>query len=116
MQTSNANIYALGDCAEFEGQVKAYLQPTLISASALAKTLLGEVTSVKLPNMMVKVPPPNYPIQIGGKTDAASVARWNIDVQSQGIVAKGYDSADNMVGFVVTRDCTQQAFSLLRQL
>ncbi|MDO6619509.1 hypothetical protein [Shewanella sp. 6_MG-2023] len=57
MQTSNANIYALGDCAEFEGQVKAYLQPTLISASALAKTLLGEVTSVKLPNMMVKVPP-----------------------------------------------------------
>ncbi|MEZ9367230.1 hypothetical protein AB4140_00155 [Shewanella sp. 10N.286.51.B2] len=55
-------------------------------------------------------------MQIGGKTDAASVSRWNIDVQSQGIVAKGYDSADNMVGFVVTRDCTQQAFSLLRQL
>ncbi|WP_144209311.1 NADH:flavorubredoxin reductase NorW [Shewanella donghaensis] len=116
MQTSDANIYALGDCAEFEGQVKAYLQPTLISASALAKTLLGEVTSVKLPNMMVKVKTPNYPIQIGGKTDSSSVSRWNLDIQSQGIVAKGYDIDDNMVGFVVTQDCTQQAFSLLRQL
>ncbi|MDO6775964.1 NADH:flavorubredoxin reductase NorW [Shewanella sp. 3_MG-2023] len=116
MQTSNANIYALGDCAEFEGQVKAYLQPTLISAAALGKTLLGEATKVTLLNMMVKVKTPNYPIQIGGKTDSSSVSRWNLDVQSQGIVAKGYDSADNMVGFVVTRDCTQQAFSLLRQL
>ncbi len=116
MQTSHADIYALGDCAEFDGQVKAYLQPTLISATALAKTLLGDITAVKLPNMMVKVKTPNYPIQIGGNTDSASVSRWNLDIQPQGIVAKGYDINDSLVGFVVTQACTPQAFSLLREL
>ncbi|GAM58110.1 nitric oxide reductase FlRd-NAD(+) reductase [Vibrio ishigakensis] len=80
MQTSAPDVYALGDCAEFEGMVRAYLQPTVISAVSLAKTLLGTPTPVKLPHAMVKVKTPSYPIQIGGRTDVDSVSRWNFDI------------------------------------
>ncbi|CAM4289844.1 NADH:flavorubredoxin reductase NorW [Vibrio neonatus] len=116
MQTSCEGIYALGDCAEQNGQVRAYLQPTVISASSLAKTLLGERTSVVLPNMMVKVKTPSYPIQIGGTTLESAVNRWNLDVQADGIVAKAFNEEDVMIGFVATKEKTKQAFPLLREL
>ncbi|MEZ9936544.1 NADH:flavorubredoxin reductase NorW [Vibrio breoganii] len=116
MQTSEKNIYALGDCAEFGGQVRAYLQPTVVSASALAKTLLGEPTSVVLPNMMIKVKTPRYPIQIAGVTSDNHVSRWNLDIQADGIVAKAYNDQEAMIGFVATQDKTKQAFPLLREL
>lgn len=116
MQASEKNIYALGDCAEFDGQVRAYLQPTVVSASALAKTLLGERTSVVLPKMMVKVKTPKYPIQIAGTTSDHQVSRWNLDIQADGIVAKAYNEQEAMIGFVATQDKTKQAFPLLREL
>ncbi|GAD79383.1 NADH:flavorubredoxin reductase NorW [Vibrio ezurae] len=116
MQTSCEGIYALGDCAEQNGQVRAYLQPTVISASSLAKTLLGERTSVVLPNMMVKVKTPSYPIQIGGTTLESAVSRWNLDVHAEGIVAKAFNEEDVMIGFVATKEKTKQAFPLLREL
>lgn len=44
LQTSNADIYALGDCAEINGQVLPFLQPIQLSAMVLAKNLLGNNT------------------------------------------------------------------------
>jgi nitric oxide reductase FlRd-NAD(+) reductase len=35
------DIYALGDCAEINGQVLPFLQPIQLSAMYLAKNLLG---------------------------------------------------------------------------
>ncbi|WP_261835385.1 NADH:flavorubredoxin reductase NorW [Vibrio ishigakensis] len=116
MQTSAPDVYALGDCAEFEGMVRAYLQPTVISAVSLAKTLLGTPTPVKLPHAMVKVKTPSYPIQIGGRTDVDSVSRWNFDILPEGIIAKGFDEQDKMIGFVATQELTTKAFAMLREL
>lgn len=116
MQTSAENVYALGDCAEFRGEIRAFLQPTLISANALAKTLCGQVTAVTLPNMMVKVKTPNYPIQLGGITHDARVARWLLDIHDSGIVAKALDEEEKLIGFVVTDQQVNQAFPLFRQL
>ena len=39
LQTSTVDVYALGDCAQIDGKVMAYLQPTLLCANALAKTV-----------------------------------------------------------------------------
>ncbi|MFA0086392.1 NADH:flavorubredoxin reductase NorW [Vibrio sp. 10N.261.51.F12] len=120
MATSHVDVYALGDCAEFDGQIRAYLQPTLISANALAKTLLGQPTPVTLPNMMVKVKTPSYPIQLGGITSGERIARWEMNVQldsnSNGIVAKALDQDDKLLGFVVTEQHVNQSFMLLRSL
>lgn len=116
LQTSVQDIYALGDCAEINGTVRSYLQPILLSANVLSKTLLGTATALNLPNMMTKVKTPNYPIQIGGITTGNTVNSWRYDVDEQGMIAKAMNADEHCIGFVVTQDKTNQAFSLLREL
>ncbi|ACH66103.1 nitric oxide reductase FlRd-NAD(+) reductase [Aliivibrio fischeri MJ11] len=115
LQTSANNIYALGDCAEIEGKVMAYLQPILLSANALAKTLLGTDTALALPNMMVKVKTPNYPVQLAGNT-STDIERWSVDIDTQGVCAKAYDVNNQLTGFVVTNERVKNAFTLFREL
>lgn len=53
MQTSKPGIYALGDCAEQNGKLHMYIDAINISARALAKTLTGNPTEVKVPPIPV---------------------------------------------------------------
>lgn len=115
LQTSANNVYALGDCAEINGKVMAYLQPIMLSANVLAKTLLGEPTELKLPAMLVKVKTPKMPIQLGGDT-VSGVAAWQVDIDAQGCSVKAYNEQKEMVGFVVTEGHMKNAFPLLRAL
>ena len=114
LMTSAEHVYALGDCAEINGQVMAYLQPIVLSANVLAKQVLGQASELRLPAMMVKVKTPTYPIQVGGQFGQSSA--WKVDFDQQGIVAQAFDQESNMTGFVVTNDNVNQAFSLLRKV
>ncbi|MCX4186874.1 NADH:flavorubredoxin reductase NorW [Methylophaga sp. OBS4] len=116
LQTSDPDIFSIGDCAEFEGQVRAFLQPIVLSANSLAKTLLGEGSQLILPNMMVKVKTPRFPIQVGGITGGEHVSRWTMDIDDTGMVAQSFNLQGQLIGFVATREKTAQAFSLLREL
>ena len=115
LQTSATNVYALGDCAEINGKVMAYLQPIMLSANALAKTLLGQPTTLKLPAMLVKVKTPKMPIQLGGNT-VIGVTSWQVDIDAQGCSVKAYNEHKEMVGFIVTEGHMKHAFPLLREL
>ncbi|SJN59062.1 Nitric oxide reductase FlRd-NAD(+) reductase [Vibrio ruber DSM 16370] len=114
MKTSVDDIYALGDCAEINGQVMAFLQPIVLSANVLASQLLTNTGELTLPPMITKVKTPRYPIQLGGNSHTA--ASWQISMTEQGIVAKGYDQNQRFCGFVVTQDNVSQTFPLLREL
>lgn len=116
MQTSAQDVYAIGDCAQFDGEVRAFLQPIVVSAASLSKTLTGQPTKVVLPKMMVKVKTPDYPIQLAGVTSGDAVKGWDYQVRQSGIVAKALNEQEQMIGFVVTQDCTKQAFSLMREM
>ncbi|NMS24694.1 FAD-dependent oxidoreductase, partial [Vibrio parahaemolyticus] len=89
LQTSAANVFALGDCAEIQGRMMPYLQPIVLSANALGKQLLGQEAELKLPPMMVKVKTPSYPIQLAG--DFSSVTNWSVQISQTGIAAKAED-------------------------
>lgn len=115
LQTSANNVYALGDCAEINGKVMAYLQPIMLSANALAKTLLDQPTDLKLPAMLVKVKTPRMPIQLGGNT-VIGVTSWQVDIDVQGCSVKAYNEQKEMVGFVVTEGHMKNAFPMLRAL
>lgn len=115
LQTSVADIFALGDCAEIDGKVLAYLQPALLSANALAKTLLGQATKLELPAMLVKVKTPHYPIQLGGNT-VMGVERWQLDIDAEGISVTALDDKGAPLGFVVAEQHMNRAFSLLKSL
>lgn len=112
LRTSNEHVYALGDCAEIDGKVMAYLQPIVLSANVLAKQLLNQESLLSLPPMMVKVKTPSYPIQIGGQVSDATA--WKVEYEKQSVIAQAYDDNNRMIGFVVTCDKVDQAFPLLR--
>lgn len=115
LQTSDPHIFALGDCVQWQGQLLPFLQPIVLGANALARTLLGTPTPLTLPPMLVKVKTPRYPLQLAGRTrgeDLAWQCRWN----SHGMVAEARDQAGELCGFVVGGDQMSAAFPLLRQL
>ncbi|WP_153448331.1 NADH:flavorubredoxin reductase NorW [Vibrio algicola] len=118
LQTSQPNIYAIGDCAQIENKVLSYLQPTLLSANVLAKGLLNadqENAALKLASMLVKVKTPDLPIQLSGHT-GESVYRWQVELDGDGITAKAFNVDDALVGFVVTQNHMKNAFPMLREL
>jgi len=115
LQTSDPHIFALGDCVQWLGQLLPFLQPIVLGANALARTLLGTPTPLTLPPMLVKVKTPRYPLQLAGRTrgeDLAWQCRWN----SRGMVAEAHGEDGKLYGFVVGGDQMSAAFPLLRQL
>lgn len=115
LRTSNPDIYALGDCAEIDGQLLPFLQPIQISAMMLAKNLLGGNAPLKLPAMLVKVKTPALPLHLAGETRRCDL-NWQISTEAQGMVAKGVDAEGQLRAFVVSEDKMKEAFSLLKAL
>lgn len=115
LQTSDENIYALGDCAEIDGKVLPFLQPIQFSAMTLAKNLLGATNGLTLPAMLVKVKTPELPLHLAGETQRSDLT-WQITAEPQGLIAKGYDEAQQLRAFIVSEAHMKLAFGLLREL
>lgn len=116
LRTSAEGVYALGDCAELGGKVRAFLQPTMLSAMALAKTLAGTPTPVRLPASLVKAKTPWFPLNLSGQTARTDV-NWEVTREPNGYVAKAFEpGSETLIGFVVSHDQQKAAFPLLRLL
>ncbi|ASV56595.1 Nitric oxide reductase FlRd-NAD(+) reductase [Lelliottia jeotgali] len=115
LQTTQPDVYALGDCAEINGQVLPFLQPIQISAMYLAKNLLGASAPLKLPAMLVKVKTPELPLHLAGETQRQDL-NWQMMIEPQGMVAKGADTDGQLRAFVVSEDRMKEAFALLKSL
>lgn len=115
LQTTQPDIYALGDCAEINGQVLPFLQPIQLSAMYLAKNLLGGSAPLKLPAMLIKVKTPELPLHLAGETQRQDL-NWKITLEQQGMVAHGVDNDDQLRAFVVSEDRMKEAFALLKLL
>lgn len=115
LRSSDPHIFALGDCAEYQGCLRPYLQPTLLGANALARTLLGTPTQWMLPAMLVKVKTPLYPVELAGSTLGDDLS-WNISLDRSGMTAKAFDSEQKLCGFVVGGKQAGNALRLLREV
>lgn len=116
LQSSNSNIYALGDCAQINGNLLPFLQPIQLSAMHLAKSLVGENnTPLNLPPMIIRVKTPLMPLHLAGET-ARNDLTWNINTTQSGVIAKGFDDNNVLRAFVVTEEQVKEAFALLRAL
>ncbi|EGE4653853.1 NADH:flavorubredoxin reductase NorW [Salmonella bongori serovar 40:z35:-] len=115
LQTSHPDIYAIGDCAEINGQVLPFLQPIQLSAMYLAKNLLGGNAPLKLPAMLVKVKTPALPLHLAGETQRRDLS-WSITTEAQGMIARGMNEAGQLCAFVVSEDRMKEAFALLKTL
>lgn len=115
LQTSHPDIYAIGDCAEINGQVLPFLQPIQLSAMCTAKNLLGGNAPLKLPAMLVKVKTPELPLHLAGETQRRDLS-WQITAESDGMIAKGMSGEGQLRAFVVSEDRMKEAFALLKTL
>ncbi len=103
LRSSNANVFALGDCAEIEGKVQPFVLPIMHAARALAKTLSGCETAVEFPAMPVVVKTPAHPIAVLPVARDAS-GDWLELESGNGTKMAFVDAAQHMTGFVLTGD------------
>lgn len=104
LRSSQPHIYALGDCAEIEGQNRMYLAPIIACAKALAKTLNGTPTPVEFPIMPVTIKTPAYPIAYlqPENPDSPAEHNWQLTQDEDGIQALCYDAETNLIGYVLS--------------
>lgn len=114
LATSAPHIYALGDCAEIDGQLLPYLQPITVSAQALAKTLAGEQTVLQWPVMPVNVKTSSYPVQLAGEVRSDDLI-WQLDEDDSGLTGRAFRH-DALVGFVTGGQHIARSMTLIKQL
>lgn len=100
LETSQADIYAMGDCAEVNGTLLPYVMPIMQQARALAKTLNGEQTAVHYPAMPVAVKTPAAPLTVLPAPVDADVS-WETEALEDGMLAKAVDADGTLRGFVL---------------
>ncbi len=99
LQTSAANVYALGDCAEVDGQTLPYVLPLMQAARALAQTLAGTATPVTYSAMPVVVKTPALPLVVC--PPAALAGSWKLNPEADGIEARFEDASGKLLGFAL---------------
>src|SRR5665811_2344981 len=119
LRSSDADIYALGDCAEIEGRVLPYVLPIMHAARALARGLAGEDAKVEFPAMPVVVKTPSHPVAVlPVARDAAG--EWNILAQGSeikpGVKLGFFDAQNQLSGFVLTGAYAAERSDMAKQL
>ena len=100
LETSQADIYALGDCVEINGTLLPYVMPIMQQARALAKTLAGETTHLHYPAMPVAVKTPAAPLTVLPVPQDVNV-QWSIEQLEDGMIAQATDAENTLRGFVL---------------
>lgn len=100
LETNQADVYAIGDCAEVNGTLLPYVMPLMQQARALAKTLAGQTTAVHYPAMPVAVKTPAAPLTVLPVPMQVNV-EWQTETLDDGLLAKAIDADNTLRGFVL---------------
>lgn len=115
LQTSHADVYALGDCAQVEDLVLPFVMPLMNSARALAATLAGEQTAVNYPPMPVVVKTSVYPVVVCPPPRPAE-GEWEAELTEHGVRALFRDADGKLLGFSLTGDAVNEKMALSKEL
>ncbi len=115
LQTSDPDVYALGDCAEVEGLVLPFVMPIMHAARALAATLAGKPTQVVYPAMPVLVKTPACPT-IVSPPPAGAAGDWRVTADEEGVKSLFCDAGGNLLGFALNGKATAERAALAQKL
>ena len=113
LQTSAADVYALGDCAEVAGFNLPFVMPIMQAARALARTLHGTATPVNYPAMPVVVKTPACPTVVC-PPPAGVEGQWQESVAADGVRALFRDTAGALRGFALVGAATRDKQALTK--
>lgn len=114
LESSAADIYALGDCAQYESagqRTLPYVMPVMTAARALAATLAGTPTEVVFPLMPVSIKTPALPIVVAA-AHPATAGQWEAE-GSEG-AWRFVDSAGQQRGFVLAGKSTARRMEMAK--
>lgn len=115
LETSAPDVFALGDCAEVDGQVLLYVLPLMASARALAKTLLGQRTEVRYGTMPIMIKTPCCPTAVCPPPKGAE-GEWLVEQEGSDVKAVFKASSGDILGFAVTGRFAVEKQALAKQV
>ena len=114
LQTSAADVYALGDCGQYASagaRTLPYVMPIMNAGRALAATLAGKPTEVVFPLMPVSIKTPALPIVVAAAHPALP-GQWVADDELG--VWRFMDADGAQRGFVLTGPQTTRRMELAK--
>ena len=115
LQSSHANIYALGDCAEVDGLNLLYVLPLMTGARALAQTLAGNPTRVSYGPMPVTVKTPVCPLVVSPPPRGCS-GSWLAEGSGSDLKVLYRDAEGRLLGYALTGAAVQEKLALNKEL
>ena len=115
LESSAPDVFALGDCAEVEGQVLPFVMPIMHAARALAATLAGNRTAVSYPAMPVLVKTPACPTIVAPPAPGAS-GEWQIETAPDSVKSLFVDASGKLLGFALNGAATSERAKLAKEL
>lgn len=115
LATSEAGIYAIGDCAEVDGLVLPFVAPISIAARALASTLSGTPSQVCYPAMPIIVKTPCWPTVVSPAPIGAQ-GSWECVHSTSGMRSLMHGAAGALLGFALNGPVVAEADALARDL
>lgn len=113
MKTSVDNIFAVGDCAEVEGRLYAYIEPIRRQATTIAASLRGEALPYEPRAPLVRVKTPSFPLTVclpaNGNPNVISHVADNEDRIE-------YFEGDEVIGFVLSNDQSRGGTQLYHKI
>lgn len=116
LRTSEAGIFALGDCAEVCGNVLPYVMPLMNAARALAKTLAGQPTDVVYPAMPVVVKTPAAPLTVCPPAIGAAGQWQTAQADGDSLEATFIGEGGQMLGFALLNVAPARRQALTKEL
>jgi len=104
-QTSAADVYALGDCAEYtfadgSGHTLPYIMPIMTAGRAIARTLNGEPTEIDIKPSPVLIKTPSYPLAlIAPLPHTVASGNWSVEVVDNRTICRFHDADGILTGF-----------------
>lgn len=115
LETSVPDIYALGDCAETEDEVRLYVLPLMASARALAKTVAGERTPVRFDIMPVVTKTPVCPVVV--VSPGSKAGKWVFEQgENFDLIGRFLGVRDTLEGFVLTGTAVSEKAKLIQKM
>jgi rubredoxin---NAD+ reductase len=115
-QTSDPNIYAIGDCAEYRHGLSAYVTPIMAAARGIAPSVLGTPTEIHFPPLAVQVKTTLFPINLLPPTRDCIGGWHRTESDADGDKHLFIDGGGVVRGYVLTRNKTEQRTEMDKQV
>jgi rubredoxin-NAD+ reductase len=117
-QTSNPDVYAIGDCAESEAGVQAFLEPIRRQANTIAAHLKGNMdVTFDAVSPLIKTKTSTLSIMLSLPLGANDQDGWESETdigENHKLVYK--DQEDHLKGFALSGELVNQANNLYKQI